>query len=164
MVKPVSVTDFFLSLAMFGHFGIHRAACLWSLGHFLEAGSSGSRHWSGGGNSPWQCAVLGWDPALTLSEGTCPLLPAPPWSASGARLEPSNPCVSWQEYSCLLSSTTKWYFDSLWEIGQADGRWQEPSCWQKAITVKPFSWLVPVRHRINLKTRQSLEEGRMHGS
>lgn len=44
MVKPVSITDFFLSPATFGHFGIQRAARLWGLGHVLEAGSSGSRH------------------------------------------------------------------------------------------------------------------------
>lgn len=78
MVKPVSITDVFLSPATFGHFGIHRAARLWGLGHVLEAGSSGSRHWSGGGNSLWQCAVLGWGPALTLSRGTCPLSPCQP--------------------------------------------------------------------------------------
>ena len=101
MVKPDSVTDFLLSPATFRHFGIHRAACLCI--RQCQGSRTHSRSWVLWKQTlkwRWEFTLVTCSPGLGSSShiawghlSTQPL-PAPPWSASGAHLEPPNPCVS----------------------------------------------------------------------
>lgn len=141
MVKPVSITDFFLPQ-------LHSAALVYTeqadcVRQWLESracsqsgvsrpvslGPLGSRHCSGGGNWPQLRAVMGWGPPLThwakhaLPGGTCPLsthepLPVvfqvPVWNLPTLVSAERKTAAS----SVLQPSGT---LTPLWETGQADG-------------------------------------------
>lgn len=146
----------------------------------VRAGPLGSGHWDGGRHLPQLPAVMGrgcwaacpqftqdsWGselPRHTPGEAR-PLSPQePPCSVSGACLEPPNSGARWKEYcwSQFYNLVVFWPLAS-----DRTGRGEQAAAISLAedFTEKSFSRLVPVRHRISLKTRQSLEEGSTHGS